>query len=225
MFSFKRLFSFVSEMRTPIEYSEKQIAIINAAEKLFAEKGFDGASVRDIAQEADVNVAMISYYFGSKEKLMEAVFEERTVNIKLKVENLLQDKSITPIQKVNILIDDYVDKFIHQQQFHKIMMREQMINKHTPVAALIHELKKKNLESIRTLIQEGQKTGAFKKNIDIVLMMTTMVGTVSQMLTSQHFYRTLNNMEHMDDMEFQRHIRKKLSTHLKNLFKQMITNE
>ncbi|WP_205685542.1 TetR/AcrR family transcriptional regulator [Flavipsychrobacter stenotrophus] len=212
-------------MRTPIEYSEKQIAIINAAEKLFAEKGFDGASVRDIAQEADVNVAMISYYFGSKEKLMEAVFEERTVNIKLKVENLLQDKSITPIQKVYILIDDYVDKFIHQQQFHKIMMREQMINKHTPVAALIHELKKKNLESIRTLIQEGQKTGAFKKNIDIVLMMTTMVGTVSQMLTSQHFYRTLNNMEHMDDMEFQRHIRKKLSTHLKNLFKQMITNE
>ncbi|PQJ13155.1 TetR/AcrR family transcriptional regulator [Flavipsychrobacter stenotrophus] len=208
-----------------MEYSEKQIAIINAAEKLFAEKGFDGASVRDIAQEADVNVAMISYYFGSKEKLMEAVFEERTVNIKLKVENLLQDKSITPIQKVYILIDDYVDKFIHQQQFHKIMMREQMINKHTPVAALIHELKKKNLESIRTLIQEGQKTGAFKKNIDIVLMMTTMVGTVSQMLTSQHFYRTLNNMEHMDDMEFQRHIRKKLSTHLKNLFKQMITNE
>ncbi len=225
MFSFKRLFSFVSEMKTPIEYSEKQIAIINAAEKLFAEKGFDGASVRDIAQEADVNVAMISYYFGSKEKLMEAVFEERTVNIKLKVENLLQDKSITPIQKVYILIDDYVDKFIHQQQFHKIMMREQMINKHTPVAALIHELKKKNLESIKTLIQEGQKTGAFKKNIDIVLMMTTMVGTVSQMLTSQHFYRSLNNMEHMDDMEFQRHIRKKLSTHLKNLFKQMITNE
>lgn len=225
MFSFKRLFSFVFEMKTPIEYSEKQIAIINAAEKLFAEKGFDGASVRDIAQEADVNVAMISYYFGSKEKLMEAVFEERTVNIKLKVENLLQDKSITPIQKVYILIDDYVDKFIHQQQFHKIMMREQMINKHTPVAALIHELKKKNLESIKTLIQEGQKTGAFKKNIDIVLMMTTMVGTVSQMLTSQHFYRSLNNMEHMDDMEFQRHIRKKLSTHLKNLFKQMITNE
>lgn len=212
-------------MKPQTEFSEKQVAIIEAAEKLFAERGFDGASVRDIAQDADVNVAMISYYFGSKEKLMEAVFEKRTHNIRIKVENLLQDKSIAPLQKVYILIDDYVDKFIHQKEFHKIMMREQMINKHTHIAHLIHELKKRNLESIKTLISEGQKTGAFKKNIDVILMMTTMVGTVSQMITSQHFYKSLNNMEYMDDMEFQKYIRKKLSTHLKNLFKQMITNE
>ena len=56
-------------------------------------------------------------------------------------------------------------------------------------------------------------------------MMVTMVGTVSQMLTSQHFYRKMYSLEDMDDMEFQKHMRKKLSTHLKNLFKQMITNE
>ncbi len=212
-------------MKTPIEFSEKQIAIINAAEKLFAEKGFDGSSVRDIAQEAEVNVAMISYYFGSKEKLMEAVFEKRTGDIRIKVENLLLDSSISHLQKVNILIDDYVDKFIHQQEFHKIMMREQMINKHNSVAELIHELKKRNLEAIRTLLSEGQKSGEFKKNIDVVLMMTTMVGTVSQMISSQYFYRKVNNLEHMDEMEFQKHMKKKLSAHLKNLFKQLITNE
>ena len=208
-----------------MEYNDKQTAIIDAAEKLFAVKGFDGASVRDIAQEADVNVAMISYYFGSKEKLMEAVFEQRTNNIRIKVENLLQDENISPLQKVNILIDDYVDKFIHQQQFHKIMMREQMIEKDTPIASLIHELKKRNLESIKKLIQEGQKSGAFKKNIDIVLMMTTMVGTVSHMITSQHFYKKVNNIEYMPEVEFQKHMRKKLSAHLKNLFKHLIVNE
>jgi AcrR family transcriptional regulator len=208
-----------------MEYSEKQIAIINAAEKLFAIKGFDGASVRDIAHEADINVAMISYYFGSKEKLMEAVFEERTTNIRLKVENLLQDENLLPIEKVNVLIDDYVDKFIHQQEFHKIMMREQMIEKDTPIAGLIHELKKRNLESIRKLIQEGQKVGSFKKDIDIVLMMTTLVGTVSHMITSQHFYKKVNNLEYMGDMEFQKYMRKKLSIHLKSLFKQTLTNE
>ena len=207
------------------EYSEKQLAIIATAEKLFAEKGFDGASVRDIATEADVNVAMISYYFGSKEKLMEAVFEKRTTDIRLKVENLIQNNNLSHLQKINILIDDYVDKFIHQQEFHKIMMREQMIEKNTPIAALIHELKKKNLESIKKLIQDGQKNGSFKKNIDIVLMVTTMVGTVSQMITAQRFYRKMNNMELMPEMEFQRHMRKKLSVHLKNLFKVMLTYE
>lgn len=43
--------------------------LIKAAQKLFGEKGFDGASVRDIARKAKTNVAMIAYYFGCKERL------------------------------------------------------------------------------------------------------------------------------------------------------------
>jgi AcrR family transcriptional regulator len=168
---------------------------------------------------------MISYYFGSKEKLMEAVFEQRTTNIRIKVENLLLNDSITHMEKVNILIDDYVDKFIHQQEFHKIMMREQLIEKNTPIAALIHELKKKNMISIKKLIQEGQKTGAFKKNVDVALMMSTLVGTVSNMITSQPFYKECNNLGTLTEIEFQKHIRKKLSTHLKNIFKAILTYE
>ncbi|MEO6348401.1 MAG: TetR family transcriptional regulator, partial [Aquaticitalea sp.] len=54
--------------------NDKQIQILEVAEKLFAEHGFDGTSVRQIAHEADINIAMISYYFGSKEKLLEALF-------------------------------------------------------------------------------------------------------------------------------------------------------
>ncbi len=43
--------------------------IIKAAQKLFGEKGFEGASLRDIAKKAKANVAMIAYYFGCKENL------------------------------------------------------------------------------------------------------------------------------------------------------------
>ena len=72
-----------------MEFNEKQLAIIHTAEKLFSVTGFDGTSVRDIANEAGINVAMVSYYFGSKEKLMEAVFEQRTNQMRIKVENML----------------------------------------------------------------------------------------------------------------------------------------
>ena len=47
----------------------KEENIMLHAEKLFAEKGFDGTSTREIAKNAEVNISMISYYFGSKEKL------------------------------------------------------------------------------------------------------------------------------------------------------------
>ena len=168
---------------------------------------------------------MISYYFGSKEKLMEAVFEQKSNDTRIKVENLLANTVMSNLEKVNVLIDDYVDKFMAQQQFHRIMIREQLIEKDTPVACLIYELKKRNLSSIKKLIHNGQKSGEFKKNIDIALMMATMVGTVSQMITSQKFYIESNNLEHLTQPEFEKHIKRKLSAHLKHLFKVILTYE
>lgn len=51
--------------------------LLEAAERLFAEHGLDGVSVRSIAAEASVDVAMINYHFGSKVGLFRAVFHRR----------------------------------------------------------------------------------------------------------------------------------------------------
>lgn len=208
-----------------MEYNDKQLAIINTAEKLFSVTGFDGTSVRDIANEAGVNVAMISYYFGSKEKLMEAVFEQKTNKIRLRVENLMQDSKLSHMEKVYVLIDDYMDKFFSQQEFHKIMMREQLSEKNSLVMDLIHELKKRNHESIKSLINDGQKKGAFKKNIDLVFMMATLTGVASQIVTTQRFYQEVNNIHDVAHEEFSKQLKKKLSTYLKNIFKAILSNE
>ena len=80
--------------------SAKQIQLLDTAEMLFSRKGFDGTSVRDIAEAAGINTAMISYYFGSKEKLMEEIFERKSMNMREKVANLLKDDSLDPLQKM-----------------------------------------------------------------------------------------------------------------------------
>jgi len=90
--------------------TEKHRQILHKAEELFASRGFDGATVRDIAEAAGVNLAMISYYFGSKEKMMEALFSERMTAMKIKVETLIKNQALAPFQKVEILIDEYVNK-------------------------------------------------------------------------------------------------------------------
>jgi AcrR family transcriptional regulator len=208
-----------------MEYSEKQLQIIDVAEGLFATNGFEGTSVRDIAQKAGVNIAMISYYFGSKEKLMQAIFEKGTESVRTQVNSMLGNNELTSLQKVNILIDDYVNRIIEKQEFHKLLMREQMINKDNPVTCIIHDTKKQNLLLIKKLIQEGQKSGEFKKNIDIMMMMNTLIGTGSHLIATQHFYREINNLQTMEDNEFKKLIKRKLSHHLKSLFKATLTYE
>jgi AcrR family transcriptional regulator len=208
-----------------IAYSDKQVQIMEAAEKLFAEQGFAGTSVRDIAEEAGVNLAMISYYFGSKEKLMESLFRHRSENVKMQLESMLNNRELDSMQKVYWLIDNYIDRIMKQQCFHKILMREQMVNMDSNVSDLIHQMKKTNQALTRQLITEGQKRGEFKKNVDIPLLMATLVGTTSHLVTTQHYYRELNNMQAMPDEEFHKHLKKKLSHHLKTIFKAILTHE
>jgi len=208
-----------------MEYNDKQVQIMETAEILFAEKGFNGTSVRDIAEKANVNLAMISYYFGSKDKLLEALFGYRGEYFKLKLETMIEDKELNSLEKMNTLIDHYIEKIMQQQCFSRIMVREQVLN-HTGITAeLIFQMKKRNQELISKLIHQGQKKGEFKKNIDIPLMMATLIGTANNLVATQFYYRELNDLKHMNEEEFQKHLKKKLSQHLKKLFKAILTNE
>jgi AcrR family transcriptional regulator len=146
-----------------MEYNDKQVQIMETAEILFAEKGFNGTSVRDIAEKANVNLAMISYYFGSKDKLLEALFGYRGEYFKLKLETILENKDLNSLEKINILIDHYIDKIMQQQCFSRIMIREQVLN-HTGITAeLIFQMKKKNQELISKLITRDRKKESLKK--------------------------------------------------------------
>lgn len=57
---------------TDLETKEK---ILKAASMLFADKGFEGTSVREIARSAEVNVASVNYYFSSKENLFQEILK------------------------------------------------------------------------------------------------------------------------------------------------------
>ena len=209
-----------------MDYNIKQLQIIDVAEKLFADKGFAGTSIRDIAHDADINVSMISYYFGSKEKLIEALFEVRMNESRTNLETILFNQELAPIQKIFIWIDMVLDRLTKNRCFYNIMLREQLSSDSTPtISDHIMALKLRNVELIAQLIKEGQETGIFRKNLDHSLLITTLYGTINQAVANESFYRKVNKMEHLTAQEFQSHIKHALSAHLKNIFKLIVSNE
>jgi AcrR family transcriptional regulator len=205
--------------------SAKQVQLLDSAELLFSRKGFDGTSVRDIAEEAGINTAMISYYFGSKEKLMEEIFERKSLNIREKVDELLIDESLDPFQKIYSLIDVYIEGILQRKTFHRILLCEQIINQNPSIIQLVEKMKTKNSECINDLIRLGQKKGLFRKNIDIPMLSNTLIGTISHMLINIEFYKKYHHLESMKDEEFDRVVKKKLSIHIKNIYKAILTHE
>lgn len=63
--------------------------ILDAAEKVFAERGYEGASMRQIADAADIAQALLHYHFHTKDRLYEAVFERRSTVINAQRRHLL----------------------------------------------------------------------------------------------------------------------------------------
>jgi len=218
------MFNFAPEI-LQMKFNEKQLQIIETAEKLFADKGFKGTSVRDIAEEAGINVAMISYYFGSKVQLMEAIFEVRIGTVQMRIEDLLKDDTMTPLQKINMLVDEHVERVSQKECFYKILITEQLINKNPAVIQAVSQLKMRNAELVGQLIKEGQKKGVFKKKIDLILMLNTLVGTVWHTMINKEYYREFNNLQSLPDDEFNTLLKRKISVHIKTLFKDLLTNE
>ena len=93
------------------------LKILYAAEKLFAEKGFAATSTRDIAKNAGVNVSMISYYFGSKEKLFEEIFKVRMKEGQSFATEILENPELNEWQKLIKIVENYIKRVKTYQSF------------------------------------------------------------------------------------------------------------
>jgi AcrR family transcriptional regulator len=74
--------------------------IKEAARKIFLQKGFAGTKIRDIAEEANINIALLNYYFRSKEKLFDAIFSEALSELLMGMLAILNDKSLSFEEKI-----------------------------------------------------------------------------------------------------------------------------
>ncbi|MEO8666737.1 MAG: TetR/AcrR family transcriptional regulator [Ignavibacteria bacterium] len=81
--------------------------ILNSAKKIFHKKGLGGARMQEIADDAGINKAMLHYYFRSKEKLFDAVFEEALKKFLPKVKELL-NVELPLFRKIEYFVEHYI---------------------------------------------------------------------------------------------------------------------
>jgi AcrR family transcriptional regulator len=199
------------------EKVDKRAHILSVAEQLFAENGFDGTSVRDIAQLANVNLAMISYYFGSKEKLLEALIEDRAGYTLGILEELSKNQALTPWEKIDRQVEFYVEKILNNFRFHCIMSQQYNTTR-SEIKELLITIKQRNLEQIKIVIQDGQKKKVFRK-VDVELTMASVFGTLSHITNSKALYCRLMKIDETDDASYRKKIAPRLKTHLKQMMR------
>lgn len=93
--------------------NEKEIStedkILLAASKVFTEKGFSGTRTRDIAEEAGINLALLNYYFRTKEKLFEQVMKVKIVLLFGQIIPIVTNEKTTLEEKIDLASVKYFD--------------------------------------------------------------------------------------------------------------------
>lgn len=205
-----------------MQFNEKQIQILKIAERLFAEQGFDGTSIRNIAKEAGINIAMISYYFGSKEKLLEALLLYRLSDFRLEVKSVL-DSEGTYLDKLDAMIVMIVKRIHKNRHTHKIINFEYSNSSRQIDFQSYIEQKKESIGLVKTFIIEGQKKGAFTKKANLDLIMPTVLGTYFHFYYNKLYYRNLFNLKNETEVDI--YVHNTLTQHIQQTIKALLTYE
>lgn len=83
--------------------------ILLAASKIFTEKGYAGTKTRDIAEEAGINLALLNYYFRSKEKLFEQIMKVKVVLLFGQILPLFNNRNTTLEEKIDLVSEKYFE--------------------------------------------------------------------------------------------------------------------
>ena len=150
-------------------HDEKLQQILEHSARIFAEKGFDGTSIREISRATGMSLAGLYYYFRTKEELL-CLIQERCLLTLLDNGRKIQGSGKTPREKIALFVHNHLGFFLHNMNEMKVMSRED-----TALTAdfekRILDLKRRYLKALVDLVEElQQQEQAGKLNVRVAAL-------------------------------------------------------
>lgn len=193
------------------KFTDKQIHILDVAEELIAKKGYEGTSVRDISSKANINVAMISYYFGSKEKMMSYLYQYRVLKTRENFSEFADTiKSGKPDMQMKEMIKYIVSHLFKYNYFHGFVTQELRRTDNLKDELLgFYQLFVKKLEEV---IKKGVSVGVFTYAPKAEDILTTIIGSTLFVIRNKNFYELY--VPHRDHQTYMVEAEKKVRINL-----------
>ncbi len=144
--------------------------IIEAAGRLFAEKGFKGTTVKDITESAGANVAAVNYYFRDKEKLYEEVilyvFNYMKQNFPL---DKGLDEAFSPEARLRLFVHNLLNRFVSMERpaWQGILWAQERMNPKPITTVIMHDEILRTRKLLASIIRELLGPGAGAEDIEL----------------------------------------------------------
>ncbi len=186
------------------------LKIKEAAKRVFLEKGFGGATTRDIAENAETNIALVNYYFRSKEKLFQEIFLESFMETFSPITRILNDD--LPIEvKIYKLVENMTD-LLRRDPLLPMFVLSELRSENSKMCDLVCELHQQEGNAFIQQLEAEAAKGNIRKidfdHIELDIMSMIIFPFVSMNLiklkkdlTTEAFYKMMDDRKkHIPEM-------------------------
>ncbi|MBE0592456.1 MAG: TetR/AcrR family transcriptional regulator [Gemmatimonadales bacterium] len=133
---------------------DTRAALIDAGRTLFSTLGYEGTSVRALTGRAGANLGAVTYHFGSKEALYEAVAESVVAPLRDTIVGVA-GLTVPPLERLEVLVREILRHLQEHPELPRFMI--QQIASDRPVPAMVREILQANMAAVVGMIAEGQR--------------------------------------------------------------------
>lgn len=145
--------------------------LIRAGRKLISRKGFEGASVRALTEEAGANLGAVTYHFESKEKLYHAILEDVLGPIREHLE-MLKSMPFSAPQRLEFFIRGMFQHLQENPDMPRLMVQEIVLGEDPSPQIL--ETVRVVVSVLTGIIQEGQAVGTIRQGDSVLMALSTL---------------------------------------------------
>jgi TetR/AcrR family fatty acid metabolism transcriptional regulator len=174
----------VSPARTPPETRghadtepEKRRAILHAAVRVFAEKGYQGCRIADVARAAHVAYGLVYHYFRNKDELLESVFAEQWA-ILINAIRAIDEGPGTAAEKVAGIYGFVFDVYKTAPAAVRVLILEVTRTTHALRAGSTRETFERAVQLVADVVRQGQGRGELRADLDPVVAATVILGAL-----------------------------------------------
>ncbi len=177
--------------------AEGALAILEAAESLFAEKGFDGASINDIAHRAGVSKANIFHHFTSKKGLYLAVLKRAVAHSAgILAKGPPPADPAQSDRRLKQFFSEHLDALLEQPETTRLILREVLENGSESGQSLAEGIFADYFTRLVGWVRMGQEAGWLRGGFDPALLAFTLIAV------NVHFFQALPILQHLPGAGF-----------------------
>jgi len=185
-----------------MDKNELRNKLIYTATRLFAERGLNGVSIRELSKAAGVSISMISYYFGGKEGLYSSVLQEQFSGFEH-----IDDINKTDSESL-AKIEAYIRWIIVRHRNNPYLLRfytSELTNPTQFFSSIVQPAIGKVIQILVQIIEDGIARNKFRKDLNPVDTVLAMAGMVNYYFLSTLATQELINHSPERDQELVRH--------------------